>query len=97
MGLSLKQRLSTDQLCKDAPNSPQVNALLIVLVAQDDFRCTVPPCHHVLGQHVIETTLELVNGNNVSKINTSELVNGLYFVNLNTANGAITRKLVIKK
>jgi len=50
-----------------------------------------------LGQHVIEKTLELVNGTNVSHINTSELANGLYFVNLNTENGAITRKLVIKK
>ncbi len=50
-----------------------------------------------VGQIVSETSLELINGNNVSIINTSSLSNGLYFVNLNTDNGAITRKLVIKK
>lgn len=50
-----------------------------------------------LGQIVSETEMLLVNGNNTSIINTTELSNGIYFVNLNTENGAITRKLVVRK
>ncbi len=50
-----------------------------------------------LGQIVCESELELDNGVNVTTIQTSTLSNGLYFVNLSTENGMITRKLVVKK
>jgi hypothetical protein len=77
------------------PN-PATDETVLAFESNTDQEATLVVTNQ-LGQHVIETTLELVNGNNVSKINTSELANGLYFVNLNTVNGAITRKLVIKK
>jgi hypothetical protein len=50
-----------------------------------------------LGQIVKESTVYLNDGVNKSIINTNELRNGLYFVNLYTENGAITRKLFIRK
>jgi hypothetical protein len=50
-----------------------------------------------IGQVVTETAVELKNGGNTFKLGTSDLANGLYFVHLNTENGAITRKLVVKK
>ncbi len=49
------------------------------------------------GATVIESKVSVLNGSNVMNINTRELANGMYFVHLNTQNGAITRKLVVKK
>lgn len=51
-----------------------------------------------IGQEVMPTqAISLVPGNNVQKLTTSTLTAGLYVVNVKTANGMTSHKLVIKE
>jgi hypothetical protein len=53
--------------------------------------------YNAIGQEVMPTqSISLVPGNNVQKLTTSTLTAGLYVVNVETANGTASHKLVIK-
>jgi len=52
MSLSRKKRLTADQLRKDTPHCPHVNTLVVVTVAEDNFRCSIPSCHHILCHYL---------------------------------------------
>lgn len=54
--------------------------------------------YNAIGQEVMPTqSISLVPGNNVQKLTTSTLTAGLYVVNVETANGTASHKLVIKE
>jgi hypothetical protein len=52
MVFSWENRCSSDKLGEDAPYGPHVYFLVVVLLAQNDFRCAVPPRDNVFSQRV---------------------------------------------
>ena len=50
---------ASDKLSKDATYSPHVDFLVVVLLAQHDFRRSVPPCHDILGQSICKFSVTI--------------------------------------
>ncbi|MCE2712926.1 MAG: PKD domain-containing protein [Cryomorphaceae bacterium] len=48
------------------------------------------------GQVVLKNEVTLLDGNNHLEISSGSFANGIYFINLETASGKLTRKLIIK-
>ena len=52
MVLAREDWRSSNELGKDTPDCPHVNFFIIVLLAQNDFWCAVPPCDDVFSEGV---------------------------------------------
>lgn len=52
-----KDRFSSDQLRNDAPDTPHIRRLPVILRAKQHLRRTIPPSCHVLRQHQFRVLL----------------------------------------
>lgn len=49
VGLAREKRFASDEFCEDAPDGPQVDGLVVIFVAQDNFWSSVPASHYIFG------------------------------------------------
>jgi hypothetical protein len=54
---SLKKWLAAQHLSEDTTKGPNVHCISIILAIRQQFRRSVPPCHHVLGQLLLNAVL----------------------------------------
>jgi hypothetical protein len=76
------------------PN-PAVNEVILEFLSKESINATVT-ITNVLGQEVYNKNLTLNNGLNKITTNVSHLSNGFYIVNVKSATGNVTQKLIKK-